>query len=79
MSPFDRLLYWRPTQELIFAWRFWTALRSAGHADWRDRVAWASGVLMTRALVASGNVLPFSIEVTERNLARVNRSPWGEA
>ena len=71
METLFRLMLWRPVQEVVFAWRFWTALRSAQHDDWRDRTAWAAALMLTRALKTQGYALPLSVQLTESNAGNV--------
>ena len=70
---------WQPSYlerlswDIAIAWRFFTALRMAHHPRVRERVAWASGIMLSRA--AKGSPMSLSIPAASGFVASCEPPP----
>ncbi len=70
---FFRALLWFNLAELRLAACFWRALRNARHPSFMERIEWAAGVMMTRAIIIGRPELkePYVVSLTRKNAAFV--------
>jgi hypothetical protein len=70
----ERVILVRPVIDLMLAYRFWTAMASHENPDFRERVLWASGVMMARGAHAKNIGFPCQVTLTERNMAKPEKA-----